>query len=129
VVRQVPFEEMEAAVDVADQPGAADDQEHGADSAAGQVSNPVGQLLLDVAGGEHGTLPFRRGPILDSLEASPLALPQLVQDSRVHSKASVAWSIEDMYRSQLFQEHRGFSSLFSKFAQYGLHITLGSGLV
>src|SRR5262249_28075537 len=106
---------VKAAVDVADYSGLAGDQQHGPDPTAGQPLDPVGQLVLDVACCDHRALPLRPGAILDSLEESPLALPQLVKDSGVHSKASFSWISEDVFLPQLFQENRGFSSFFSKF--------------
>ena len=108
--------------------GPAGHQEHGPDPAAGQPLDPIGQLILDVVGGDHGSFPFRTGTILDAFEDSPLALPQFVEDSRFHSKASVAWNSEDVLTPPLFQKHRGFSSFFFKFNHHGLYITLGSGL-
>jgi len=73
VVGQVPLEQVEAAVDVTDEPTLAGDQEHGPDAAAGQSLDAVGQLILDVTGGDHGTLLFGPGAILDPLEDPPLA--------------------------------------------------------
>jgi hypothetical protein len=68
MIRQVAFEEVEAAVDVGDQSGPACHQEHGTDPAAGDSVNAIAKLIADVAGGDHGLFPFRTGPILDSLE-------------------------------------------------------------
>ena len=96
MVRQVPLEQVEAVIDVADQSGLAGHQEHGADPAAGQPLDSIGQLVLDVAGGDHGTFPLGPGTILDATENSSLALPQLVEDIGIHSKASVAWNSEDV---------------------------------
>ena len=54
----------------------------------------------------------RAGAILDAFEDSTLAFPQFVEEIMFHSKASVAWSSEDVLTPLLFQEHRRFSSLF-----------------
>jgi hypothetical protein len=129
VVWQVAFEEVEAAIDLTDQPDLAGEQEHGADSTARQTLHPVGQLVLDDAGGDHGALPLRTWAILDSLDDSPLALSQLVEDSRVHSKTSIYWSSEDVLLPELFQENRGLSSFLSRFCPHGLYFTLGSAFV
>ena len=59
-----------------------------------------------------GRFSIRAGAILDAFEDSTLAFPQFVEGIRFHSKASVAWSSEDVLTPLLFQEHRRFSSLF-----------------
>jgi hypothetical protein len=59
------------------------------DAAAGQALVPVGQLILAGAGGDHRTLSFLPEAILDALEDSPLALPQLVEDSGIYSEAQL----------------------------------------
>ena len=112
MVGEMAFEEVEAVVDVGDQSGPAGQQEHGADAAGGQPLDPIGQFVLDVAGGDHGTFPLGPGTILDAAENSPLALPQFVEDIGIHSKASVVWNSEDVCLPPLFQNHRGFSSFF-----------------
>ena len=82
-----------------------------------------------VIGGHHSGVLLRPGTILDTTENSPLALPQFVGDSRFHSKASVNWSIEELYMPLLFQKHRGFSSFFRDSALRFPKNTLGSGLI
>jgi hypothetical protein len=62
----------------------------------GESLDPIGQLVLDVVSGDHGTFPLGTGTILDAAENSPLALPQVVEDISVHSKAVVAWNSEDL---------------------------------
>jgi hypothetical protein len=96
VIREVAFEELEVLIDVVDQPGTPGDHEHGADAARREALDPVGQFIVDVAGGEHGLFAFGTGPVLDALEDSALALPERVEDIRFHSKASVAWKSEDV---------------------------------
>ncbi len=115
VVGEVAFEEVEALIDVGDQPGLAGEQEHGADAAGGKPLNPVGQFVLDIAGGDHGAFPLGPGSVLDAAEDSPLALPELVEDIGIHSKASVIWDSEDVLLPPLFPNRRGFSSFFSEF--------------
>jgi hypothetical protein len=118
VVRQVTLEKMETAVDVVNQSAFPGYQKHGTDAAAGQPLDPISQFVLDVAGGDHRALPFRAGSILDAFENSTLAFPKFVEEIRFHSKASVAWSSEDVLTPPLFQKLRGFSSLFSEFGRH-----------
>ncbi|MBV8523751.1 MAG: hypothetical protein JOY71_16785 [Acetobacteraceae bacterium] len=96
MVRQVPFEELKFLVECGDQPGPAGPQEHGTKTAGSEPLDPIGQFLLDVAGGDHGAFPFRPGTIFEAAENSPLALPQFVEDSRFHSQASDCWNSEDL---------------------------------
>ena len=96
VVGKMAFQKMETSVDVGDQSGPAGDQEHGPDTPGGESLNPIGQFVLDVVGGDHGTFPLGTGTILDTAENSSLALPQFVEDIGIHSKASVAWNSEDV---------------------------------
>ena len=44
VIGEVPLEQVEAVVDGGDQPGAAGDQEHGADAAGGQALGALGPV-------------------------------------------------------------------------------------
>ena len=101
-------------------------QEHGADAAGGEALDALGQFVVDVAGGDHGLIAFRSGPILDAVEDPPPAFAEdpavafsgllavafsgLLGESSSHSKASVAWNSEDVFPPLLFQNLRGFSS-------------------
>src|SRR5208282_4097567 len=149
VIGLMPFEEMEIAVDIADQPGPASQQVEGTDSASGETLDAVRQFVMDVGGGHHGLVELRPGPILDALEyspptfveysavefsrllavtfprLSPVAFSALLGDSMTHSKASVCWNSENVFRPPLFQNLRGFSSFFRDFFQVHLYITLG----
>ena len=128
VVGKMAFQEVKAGVDIGDQSGSTGDQEHSPDAAGGKSLDPIGQLVLNILGGDHGTFPLGPGVVLDAAENSSLAFPQFVKDSSVHSKASVVWNSEDVYLPPLFQKHRGFSSSFLEFGRQRLYITLGSGL-
>jgi hypothetical protein len=127
MVRQVPFEQTDAAGKVAHQPGPAGHQKHCPDSPAGHPLDAIGQFILDVAGADHGTFPHRTWPILDALEKSPLALPQLLEDSRFHSKTPNALKHDDVMIYTFFKKHYGFSSSFTRFRRQGVYFTLGSG--
>ena len=139
VVRQVPLEDVDVGIDVADQPGPTRQQEHGADAPGGEAAGAIGQLVVDVGGGHHGRVALRPGPVEDAVEDPPLplvedpaiALPRLLGvasgglspvvfsgilgDSGRHSKALVDWNSEDVFLPLLFQNLRGFSSFFSEF--------------
>ncbi len=141
VVGLVSLEDMELGVDVADEAGALCQQEHGADAAGGESLNAVGQFVVDVAGGHHGPVAFRSGAVLDAVEnpfppfaelsAVPfprclaVAFPGRSGESSSHSKASVVWNSEDVFAPILFQNLRGFSSIFSDSERFSLQITLG----
>ena len=77
---QMPLEEMEIAVDIADQPGPASQQVDGTDSASGETLDAVRQFVVDVGSGHHGLFAFWSGAILDAIEDSPLAF---VEDSAI----------------------------------------------
>ena len=56
--------------------------------------------LLQEAGAKlHTSVPvvIETFTFLDAAEDSSLALPQFVEDSRFHSKASVVWNSEDVF--------------------------------
>ena len=112
VIGKVAFEEMELLIDVPDQSSPASEQQHGADATRPQSLDPLGEFVVNVVGSDHGGLAFGTRTILDASEDSPLALAEFVEDSRIHSKASVFWNIEDVLLPQLFQNPRGFSSYF-----------------
>ena len=142
VIGEMPLEEMEVVVDVADQAGPASQQEHGADAAGGEALDAVGEFVVDVGGGHHRLIAFGSGPILDAVEDSladvrgailrlrsrvflRVAFSGLLGDSSSHSKASVDWNSEDVFSPLLFQNLRGFSSFFWDFGPDGQYITLG----
>src|SRR5208282_3705791 len=141
VVGQMPLEEMEIAVDIADQPGPASQQVNGTDSASGETLDAVRQFVVDVGSGHHRFFAFGSWPILDALEDSPFAFVEdsavafsrlptvafsgILGDRMTHSKASVGWNGEDVFLPPLFQTLRGFSSFFQDFDQVDLYITLG----
>src|SRR4051794_11342671 len=128
VVGEMAFEEVEVAVDVADQAGGVGQQEHGADAAGGEAVGAFGELIMDVGGGHHGAWGFGPGSILDAAEDSPpplseeiavafaaflgVAIAAALGESGSHSKTSEAWNSDDMCEPKLFQELRGFSSVF-----------------
>ncbi len=91
VIGQVDLEQTQVAVDRLDEAGAPGKQVHGPDPALGQTASPIGQLVVDVAGGEHrGGLiaPFPRAkPVFNSA----LASGKLLTCNGVHSKCLLAY--------------------------------------
>src|SRR5207302_10971698 len=86
-VRQVPLQEVEAPVDVVDQPQLPGQEVHRPDPARCDGPGPVGDLVADVGGGHHRLAAFDAGLVLDPAEDSPLASVQPAVDTGVHSKA------------------------------------------
>jgi hypothetical protein len=117
-------------VDVVDQASPARQQEHGTDATCSEALDAIGDLIVDVAGGHHGSIALGFAPILDAIEDSPLAIkesslvalsspvvvafPGPFGDSSSHSKAPFGWNSEDVLLPPLFQKQRGFSSFFSR---------------
>jgi hypothetical protein len=87
-VRQVPLQEVEAPIDVIDQPQLPCQEVHRPDPAGCDRPDLLGDLVVDVGGGHHRLVSFHTGPVLQSTEDSPLASVQLAMDTGVHSKAS-----------------------------------------
>ena len=141
VIGEVTFEEMEVAVDVADQAGLASDQEHGAEAAGTEAVDAAGQFIMDVGGGHHGLITFGPGAVLDAIEDSlttfaedsaisfsglvALVFSGLAGESSSHSKTSVVWNSEDVFLPPLFQKLRGFSSFLPNSCLDEPQITLG----
>src|SRR5206468_2968741 len=82
-IGEVSLQQVEVVVDGGDQPGAAGDQEHGADAAGGEAVGAPPQFVVDVGGGDHGRLALGRGARGDTVEdllpaplqEPPVALP------------------------------------------------------
>ena len=95
VVRPMPLEQMESAVDFLDELDLLSHQKDGADAAGTEPAGATGRLVVDVGGGHHGYGPLGAGrigePFLDSpsplLEGSLLACSPFSSESGAHSKA------------------------------------------
>ena len=124
----MPLEEVEVAIDHLDQSDPLSQEEDGPDAAGAEPTTPTHVFVVDIAGGHHGCRPFRAGDVLEPfldppsplLEESLLACRSLFSESGAHSKAPLSWVGEDVFLPPLFQEHAGFSSLFSRGAPTGL---------
>ncbi len=60
----------------------------GSDATGGDDPSPIGDVVVDVRSSHHRRGSFNTGLILDALGGSPLALVELVADSRAPSKTS-----------------------------------------
>jgi hypothetical protein len=128
VVGQMPLEDVDLRVDRADQSGLAGQEVYGADSASGETLDAIRQFVVDVGSGHHGLVAFWSGPIHDACKDSPLAFVEhpavafarfltvafsgFLGDSSAHSRTSEDWNSEDVFLPPLFQNLRGFSSVF-----------------
>src|SRR4051794_22621207 len=88
VIRQVPLEQVEALVDVVDQPDLAGQEMDGTDAAGCDAPDLLGDLIVNVGGGHHRLRAFDARLVLDTAQDSPLASVQLAMDTGVHSKTS-----------------------------------------
>jgi len=82
------FEEVKVPVNVLDEADLAGQEVDSTDAAGRDGPDPVGDLVMDVGGGEHRLVAFDAGLIFDAAEDSPLASVQLAMDIGIHSKAS-----------------------------------------
>src|SRR5262249_7744306 len=97
--------------EVVDQADLAGQEVDGPDPAGGDGPGPVGQLVVDVGGGQHRLGALDAGLVLDPAEDAPLASGQPAVDTGVHSKTSWGRTGEGREAPRLFEKTRGFSSL------------------
>ena len=128
MIGTMALEDVQVMVDIADQTDPARQQQHGTDSPGVETLDAIGELVVDVAVGDHRLFAFQPWLILDAVQDS---LATLVQSPAVvftgastgafwrfprysgsHSKTSLDWNSEDLLLPTLFQNYRGFSSLF-----------------
>ena len=120
VVRQMPLEQMQSAVDFLVELDLLSQQKDGADATGTESPDAIGLFVVDIGRGHHGYGPLGSGSIgqtfLDSpstfLEESLLACGAFFSDSSTHSKAPLFWNSEDVFSPTLFQKPAGFSSFF-----------------
>ena len=125
-IGEVSLQQMEVLVDGGDQPGAAGDQQQGADATGGKAVGAPPQFVVDVGGGDHGRLALGLGARGDAVEdllpappqEPPVALPGLGaletdglgRDNDHHSKPSEGWGDADLSHPAFSRDLRGFSS-------------------
>ena len=93
MVRQMALQKMQPAIDGLDQPRSPGQQVHRSDPAASQTPHAVGQLVLNVTGGEHGPGLIRPVAITEPVLNSTLAVAQLLPSTLAHSKCLLAQGI------------------------------------
>src|SRR5271157_2443185 len=76
VVGQMPLEDVDLGVDVADQPGPLSQHEHCTNTPSTEALDTISQFIVDVGCGHHGLVPFWPRPIQDAVKDSPLALAE-----------------------------------------------------
>jgi hypothetical protein len=120
VVGQMSFQKVEVLVDIVDQADLLSQQENGADTAGSESFDAIGVFVMDIRGGHHGFGLLGPGFIRETEANSPpaflkdslLASLAFFSESSAHSKASIAWSNEDVFLPTLFQDLWGFSSTY-----------------
>ena len=115
VVGQMDLEQVQAAVDGVDQAEPAGQGMDGADAAAGDAAGALGDLVVDVAGGQHGLGAAAQVLLVQAPFDPALAVGQFSSYARFHSKSLRATGVGE---SRYFIQHRkrrGISS-FSEFS-------------
>jgi len=118
VVRQMPLEQMQSAVDFLVELDFLSQQEDGADATGTEPPHAISVFVMDVARGHHRYRPLGAGCIVESFLNSPssflaeslLAGLTFFSESSAHSKAPLFWNNENVFSSTLFQKPAGFSS-------------------
>jgi hypothetical protein len=110
VVREMDLQQVEAVVDRLNEAELPSKLVEGADPAVGDAAAAVGNLLVDVAGGEHGLKAAAAVAGVESAFDPALAVGQLVVDSRVHSKSLVATGVGKRDDSSTPRKRRRISS-------------------
>jgi hypothetical protein len=87
MVGEVELEQVEVAVDGVDEADLARQGVKGTDAAAADAAGAVGDLVVDVTGGEHRTLAVGHIGLVEAARDAPLAVGQLLAYLRFHSKS------------------------------------------
>jgi hypothetical protein len=108
VVRQMPFEQMQSAVDFLGEVDFLSHQKDGADATGTESPHATGLFIVDIGRGYHGYRPLGSGSIGESLlnslrflGESLLACGAFFSESSSHSKAPLCWNSEDVFPSTL----------------------------
>ena len=108
VIRQVNLEQVQSAIDGLGKFEFVDEQVHGADAAVAEAAATLADLVVDVAGGEHGLGSATKVVLVQAFLNPPLATRQLLAYSGVHSKASRDWDDERLALLLKPRKRRGF---------------------
>jgi hypothetical protein len=90
VVGQVELEQVQTTVDGIDETDLARQGMNGASTATGDAARTVGDLVMDMAGGEQGTLTVPGVRLVEATLDAALAVVQLTSYLRFHSKSLLA---------------------------------------
>ena len=136
VVRKVPLEQVEVAVDLLDELESLDHLKNEADAAGAESADAIGIFVVDIGRGHHGNGPLGHRGIVEAflnspstfLENSLLACRRFISESSAHSKAPLFRNNEDVFLPTLFQKHSGVFELFLGTTPIQPKITLDWGL-
>src|SRR5207253_10971620 len=115
VIGQVEFQQRHAVVDGVNQPQAPDQRMDGSYSTHVDAARALGNLIMDVAGGEHGLIATPQVKPIDAPLDGPLAVSQLLVYAGVHSKSLLAVGVRKALYSLKHRRRREISSFFMKY--------------
>jgi hypothetical protein len=87
VVGEVELQQVQVAVDGVDEADLTGQGMNGADAAAADAAGPVGDLVVDVRGGEHGAVTRLGGGLVEAALDAALAVSQLASYLGLHLKS------------------------------------------
>jgi hypothetical protein len=87
VVGEVELEQVQVPIEGVDEADLAGEGVEGADTAAADAPGAVGDLVVDVAGGEHGAAAVRDAGFVEAAFEAALAVGQLLAYLGFHSKS------------------------------------------
>ncbi len=106
---------MQAVIDGIVQPQTSDQRMDGSDPTHVDAARALGNLIMDVAGGEHGLVATPQVKPIDALLDGPLAVSQLLVYAGVHSKSLLAAGARKATHSLKHRKRREISSFFMKY--------------
>src|SRR5437016_6099750 len=90
MIRQMDLEQVQIVVDGVHEPKLAGEGVHGTDAAVDNAARALGNLIVDVTGGKHGTPTIAQVAFVEASFKPALAVGQFAVYSRVHSKSILA---------------------------------------
>lgn len=112
VIREMNLEQMEASIDGIGEPDAIGEQMKSADAAIVDGVNAVGDIVVDVRGGEDGSIAAHGFGFVESSLDSALVSTEPLSYLDVHSKSLSAGGDEVSLLHSTPQKHQGISSFF-----------------
>src|SRR5271154_3935042 len=108
------LEQMQAPIDGIDQADAPGQEMHGPDAAMSQAAHSVSDLIMNVAGREHGSLQIGHDRFVQTPFDATLAVGEFSPYDLVHSKSLLASDVEVCDYSSDARKRRGILSFFKK---------------